>query len=295
MSISQSRYYKWKTFELGAIGRAVREIINHFSLDVAEIKFTAKYDHDESTEERTLSIEDIGSICSFSGNPDGLCFGFNDEANRWNYFMIAASHDFLLFHVSSPVAETTAKMFDILQDKLGLSQVPSPPDKSNLIEQRLTELEQRFTVTNETLTCFLSYRFNERSKTYAMEITRFLELAGVQVVSGAGYEPRRVTDKVRTRLDQPLDFLVYLLSSEGESMWTRDELSVALAKGYAVILIVEAGVKVEQGLLGDWEYLEFQAGHVSDSFIGILEALRFIRREKESPASLEHNSAQQDG
>lgn len=297
MAISQTRYYELKELPLGALARAIRGILDHFSIDATDIKFTANYGHGGTQEERSLTIEDIGAICAFSGNPDGLRFGFNDESQRWHFFSISEYHGLYFVHASAASAEATAKIFDIAQGILCLKQVPSPPtdedERIDLIEQRLDEIEQRFTVTNDQLTCFLSYRFSDRSKLYALELTRFLELAGVNVVSGVGYEPRRVTDKVRARLNQPLDFLVYLMTPDGESMWTRDELAVALAKGHAVVLLVEAGAKVEQGLLGNWEYLEFQRDHISDSFVGILEALRFIRRERRSQTSREAEPTEQ--
>jgi hypothetical protein len=115
----------------------------------------------------------------------------------------------------------------------------------------------------------------------ALELTRFLELLGVNVVTGAGYEPRRVDQKVIARLEQPLDFLIYLITADGESIWTRDELAFSLAKGYALVLLVESGTKIEKGLLGDWEYLEFEGNHIGDSFMGILEALHIYRTGKD--------------
>jgi hypothetical protein len=149
-----------------------------------------------------------------------------------------------------------------------------------LIEQRLKMLENKIKLPENKLSCFLSYRFNKRSKAIALELTRFLELLGVNVISGAGYEPRRVNEKVTARLNQPLDFLIYLITEDGESTWTRDELAYALGKGYALIIVVESGIKIDQGLMGNWEYLEYDADHISDAFVGILEALRYIKREK---------------
>jgi hypothetical protein len=111
---------------------------------------------------------------------------------------------------------------------------------------------------------------------------RFLALIGVEVTTGDTYEPRRVSDKVLSHLDKRLDFVVYLVEKEGESAWTRDEMAVSLGKGCRIIPLVEEGAALERGILGDWEYIPFTSGHTSDTFLPILEAVKFINKEKGS-------------
>ena len=286
MSVSQLRHYKLIEFEFGVISRALRAMFDRFFLDPGENKFIAKYQHRGIEEDRSLYLDEIGSVCSLSDKPYGVSLGFFDDKHQWNYFCLSSEQDFLTLYVSCAKAEATAKVFEILEGALRLSRIPgAPPEEEELerLEHRLTEFEQRFRVTDERLTCVLSYRFNERSKVYGLELTRFLELAGVEVISGAGYEPRRVADGFRTGLNQPLDFIVYLMINDAETVQVREDLGPALAKGYAVLLLVEAGIQVEQGMIGDLKHFEFQPGHVSDCFIGLLEELRSIRRERRSP------------
>ena len=121
-----------------------------------------------------------------------------------------------------------------------------------------------------------------------MELSRFLELVGVDVLTGIGYEPRRVSAKVLERLKGSHEFFVYLITKEGESSWTRDELAVAYGSGLPVILLVERGAEISKGLLGDWEYIQFDTDHLGDAYIRVLEALRFIGERKRT-------SSQPDG
>ena len=109
------------------------------------------------------------------------------------------------------------------------------------------------------------------------QITRFLELLDIEVISGASYEPRRVTEKVRSRLSSNIDFVVYLVTKDGETAWTRDELITGLGVDAHLVPIVESGAKMEIGILGDLEYIPFESGHISDAFVRLLEAVRFIQ------------------
>ncbi|MCX6566898.1 MAG: hypothetical protein NTW38_10855 [Candidatus Aminicenantes bacterium] len=287
MTISLSRYYEFVTFEIGVIARSMKEVLGLFSLNPSELEFKAEYFHHGALEERLLSFADLGLVCSFEGSPADVRLGFFDGNKQWHHVIMGADQGLFSIRVSAPSPETSDKIYEILERGLSLTRVQKPPnigEKISGIEIRLSELERQFFAAQNKLACFLSYRFSDKSKVYALELSRFLELAGVEVTSGAEYEPRRVSDKVRALLDKPMDFIVYLITSEGESMWTRDELGTAVAKGHTPVLLVEAGAKVESGILGDLEFLKFQPNHVSDCFIGIMEAIRFFRREKQSPS-----------
>lgn len=63
-------------------------------------------------------------------------------------------------------------------------------------------------------------------------------------------------------------------------MWTRDELVVSFSSGVPVIILVEKGSTFEKGLIGYWEYIEFDGEHIGDTFISILEAIDFLKEQK---------------
>src|ERR1017187_2158551 len=123
---------------------------------------------------------------------------------------------------------------------------------------------------------FLSYRFNELSRTAVDQLQRLFRALDVDIVTGEEYEPRSVSDKIRARLDLPLDGVVLLVVNE-ESFWTRDEIAFAHAKGIPVIPLVAKGTTFTAGVFGDLEMIYFEPGHIEQTFIGILEALRYIK------------------
>jgi len=160
-----------------------------------------------------------------------------------------------------------------------LELTPYDPPAVNRIEDLEKRLNAVQAVQHEDvhLVCFLSYRFDAPDAAVATEVERFLRLQGVEVLTGRSYEPRRVEDKVRSRLSQGLDFVVYLLTSSGDSSWLRDEVAEARATQVPVIPLVEQGVEFDQGLFGNLERIEFAKGHIGDVWISLTEALAFIR------------------
>jgi hypothetical protein len=44
---------------------------------------------------------------------------------------------------------------------------------------------------------------------------------------------------------------------------------------------VEKGSKTGKEILGDHEYIEFDGNHIGDTFIAILEAINFMKDQKE--------------
>jgi hypothetical protein len=128
------------------------------------------------------------------------------------------------------------------------------------------------------LRAFLSYRFGTPDTESAAEtIRRFLDLLNVEVVTGRGYEPRALHEKVGDRL-VGLDLAVVLVGTDGESLWTRDEIATARSAGAFVIPIVATGATFALGLFGDLEYIPFAPGHIGDALISLLEGVAYIRR-----------------
>lgn len=286
MKFQAYKYYKQKRFKPNQIAECFQKIISKLELPDDNTSISGTYDvGDNTNESRDISLNDLRTICEIKALPYSVAFSYPDPEEKYGksniiIFQVFRGELQLGLHLSGP--ERSETLFKTFEEALDLEQI-SPPEYSDekitIIEERLNSIEERLE-EHKQLTCFLSYRFNSRSKAVALELMRFLELLEVHVVSGAGYEPRRVDEKVIARLEQPLDFLIYLITKDGESTWTRDELAYSLAKGYAVVLLVESGAEIGKGLLGNWEYLEFESDHISDTFVGILEAIRYIKQEK---------------
>lgn len=147
------------------------------------------------------------------------------------------------------------------------------------LEKRLEALEVAVFSPARKLRCFLSFRFSDENELVALRIQQFLNLIGVEVLTGASYEPRQVSEKVLSKLREPLDFIVLLVTRTGESMWTRDEIGTAVHKGIALVPLVEQGSTFAKGLFADVEYAEFETGHIGDVFLKLLQAVNFIREQ----------------
>jgi len=149
-------------------------------------------------------------------------------------------------------------------------------------EAVMTNPKPKKIVTPKTIrkiTCFLSYRFSDLGKSYASQIRRFLELLDIDVLSGEKYEPRSISEKVKNILSQNPDFVVLIIAQDGESLWTRDEIAELRVKGKPIIPLVVYGSEFAQGLFGDLEWIPFPKEHISDSFIRLLEGIRFIQSQ----------------
>ena len=191
---------------------------------------------------------------------------------------IHVRQDHVLIYAEASSLSLATSLVDTAVSTLGL-EPHSPSDERILIASLERRLDAVQTLQEEDirLRCFLPYRFTDADTRVAQEVERFLQLQGVEVLTGRSYEPRRVEDKVHSRLSSSLDFVVYLVTASGDSSWLRDEASDARAAGIPVIPLVEEGAKFEAGLFGNIEYIPFAPGHAGDVWISLVEALAFIR------------------
>jgi hypothetical protein len=152
-------------------------------------------------------------------------------------------------------------------------------EQMTALATRVEALEQRYK-TQGGLTCFLSFQFSGPSLEYGRQVKHFLELLDVRVITGQGYEPQPISEKVRSRLTQPLDMIVMIEAASGTSTWTRDEIARAQLPNVHLIPLVEDGASFEAGIYGDHERVRFAPGHIGDTFTSILEGVRFIQRTR---------------
>jgi hypothetical protein len=247
---------------------------------VADLQFTAYYSYDGASERKDITLGEVEAISGILpplgsvlvhyqiGKPDGRTAQFGRTMDGMR---IAVEADDVI---------RAQNVLNMVVQALKLS--PYEPEfmdewlagRVEDLELRLVALERR--ASEAPLRCFLSFRFSESSAATAREVEQYLTLMGVEVVSGIEYEPRRVEDKVRDRLLSGVDFVVYLVTSEGESSWLRDELATATAQGAIPVPLVEAGSHVDPGLLGNIEYIPFAAGHPGDCWIRLAQAVRYV-------------------
>lgn len=128
--------------------------------------------------------------------------------------------------------------------------------------------------------CFVSFRFDDHSKSLAFELREFFEKIDVELLSGLGFEPRSVSEKVLARLNQPLDLFLIIFTPSGDSAWLNQEVGVAKARNLPIFILVEEGAKWDKGLLGDIEYIEFPRECISKTFTRLIEGVGFLKSQK---------------
>ena len=124
--------------------------------------------------------------------------------------------------------------------------------------------------------CFLSFSFDEHGMALAFELRDFFELLGVGFVSGLGYEPRPISEKVLSRLNEPISLFVVLFTRSENQDWLQQEIGIAKGRNLPVMVLIEDGVDFKSGILSDNEFFKFPKNTISKSFIAVLQALKYV-------------------
>lgn len=286
MSYNSERRYKFRKFELGELSNIFRKISEYFGIDQEKNSISAHYLYDNGdTEKKSFKINEVGSIGKITKTPFSLVFGFHIDY-KWHSVQVTRDEASLVFDLEMQNAEDTANIFSILENAFNFEVYVNEESEEKekeipQIETLITKtdaIEQEYLDKEKKLRCFISHRFNPKSKIIVLELTRFLELLGVEVITGIEYEPRSVSEKILARLEDS-DFTIYLITNEGESTWIRDEMSVSIGKGYLIIPLVENGAEFDKGILGDWQFVPYETDHIGDTFISLIEAINYIRKK----------------
>lgn len=289
MSISKEYYYVKRILQVGQLAMVLKDIANYYASNPDTVTFSFSENLPDATKNSKdrITLQDIESVCDLSGKEVQIKF----KSKKEEYVFIDLSgYDAcfkLRIHCYEPyLLNELSEKFKIL---LILEETGSPFEK---LQSSFKNMMQEINVPEKKhiLKCFLSYRFSSESENIALRVQRFLTLLDVEVLTGSSYEPRRISDKVLSKLKQPLDFIVLLVTCEGESMWTRDEVGAALHAGIPVVPLVEDSAQFNSGLFADLEYIPFNGGHIGDAFLKLLEAVKFIRYQtvNSKPVSLEN-------
>lgn len=288
MEIVRHKLYENKKFQPGDILNTFISILDEIGVPKSAIRLSGSFRYgDGGTVRKEISFPELELICNFNGETNSISLSYPTDIkrdyNKDNSIILSSFQGGILLNVSTTTSSSIQSIMDKLEGQLKLEEMSErqyPKTIDANLEARVETLENKILELSKSPSCFLSYRFHVRGKALALELSRFLSLLNIKVVSGLGYEPRRVTEKVLNRLKSGHDFFVYLITKDGESTWTRDELAVAFGEGVPVIILVECGAEIGKGLLGDWEYIEFDGDHIGDTFIAILEALDYMKDQK---------------
>lgn len=281
MSYWKTRLFEIKTFPPGAITRVVSDLFSRYG--DPKRNFATIYEDlpDGTRSAHAITTSDLDTFCDLTRRrlDVDLCRHVDDRPEVM-IVQFAIKRGAIELRLCGETLRDLDEIFSTLERELSLTPTADDEDPVDNLPSRVERLEAAVFGPSSRLKCFLSYRFASEAEAAAATILQFLSLLDVQVISGASYEPRRISDKVLSKLSGALDFILVLITQSGESMWTRDEIASAIGRGIAVIPVVEEGANFAPGLFGDLEYIPFGKGHVGDAFLKLLQALTFIRSER---------------
>ena len=289
-SISKTRYFRTSTFQVGSFAHAIEQILTeHDKGNRAFINISRNLPDGSSIFDESVSTSALEQICIFKD----LHINIHISESQINVIRILGEDDYVSLEIDAVGAQVIYQVFDQFIKTLGLVEVASPlqtaerlsksyPPEKTLpgIIKRIEKLESAIFDPGNRLKCFLSYRFGGENDTIAQQVKKFLELLDIEVTTGEAYEPRKVSDKVIAKLQADLDLIILLVTADGESIWTRDEIAIAHERGAHIVPIVQNGTKFTAGIFGDHEWIPYEPGHISDAFIKVLEAVQYVRRKK---------------
>jgi len=305
MQVSRHKVYENKKFRPKDISGALITIMDELGIpeDALEISGTFRAKSGEM-ERKKIALSDLAAVRDFEGQTNAIVVSYPTDLikgdSKDNSITFCNYEGDILVNVSTSNFPSIQSIMDKLEDQLKLTErLEKPQGKSTLapFEGKAGTKETISTNTSATpeisksQSCFLSYRFNARVKFLAPELSRFLTLLDIKVVSGVGYERRRVERKVSGHPKSGYDFFIYLITQDDEGTWTKDELALAYGEGVPVIILVEKGSKTGKEILGGHESIEFDADHIGDTFIAILEAINFMKDQKEMATDQQSGSS----
>lgn len=301
MSVERWYYFEPKVFAAGELSIAIRRIQENCfpagaALHIAIFRTLADGTRQSLHQQ---SLEALSAICDLTSEDTSVMVDFGEQGmiglrQRDARVLVGVAEDqFLRVVVEASDPELLRNIAEFLPN-LGLTPAPEPSERAKTemesggdpqpsLLQAIEDLNEQIRHhhhrrSERDLSCFLSFPFHPPAMAYAQDVQRFLELVGVRVTTGQGYEPKPISEKVRDRLRQSTDVVVLIVVNGPPSMWTRDEIARAQQPGVYLIPLVEIGATFESGIFGDHEYIQFAEGHISDAFIRLLEGLQYVRR-----------------
>jgi hypothetical protein len=281
--------------------------------DALEITGTFKA-RNGATERRSIDLSDIAAIRDFDGQTNAIMVSYPTDLiktdTKDNAITFCNYEGDILVNVSTTNFPSIQNIMDKLENQLKLVERLEMPKgkskstpagrlerradtieiKTQRVERKTAVMEREAEIMESALinhdyskspSCFLAYRFNARVKFLAPELSRFLTLLDIKVVSGLGNERRRAAGKGSTQVKSGYDFFIYLITQDDQDTWTKEDMGLAYSEGVPVILLIEKGTKAGREIIGNHEYIEFDPAHIGDTFIAILEAINFMKDQRQ--------------
>lgn len=282
------KYYSLKTFKLGELVNVFNKVFTTYDCPLGDMKFTLAVKKGEIEGYKEITMDELYSLTELNKNNDYLTCRYNFSSKldvQFDSISLSTSGKSYFLAIESPRIEVLHAINEIFIKELSLEnyipeQVESTDSKFKKLEERIKLIEENLDKNNIKLTCFISMKFDSKSENYFQILEKFLTLLDINVITGQSYEPRKVSEKVLSKLENNIDFVLYLITGESESFWTRDELVIGSQKGYYSIPLVEKGSKFTGGIFSDLEYIEFEVNSIESAFIKLIEGIKFIANNK---------------
>ena len=140
---------------------------------------------------------------------------------------------------------------------------------------------------------FVGYGYNERDQWIEERVFPILRCVGFTVVHGKDMHGQQLQPEVMKRLDQADAAIGFFTIRAGSAeagfnshIWVRDEMLYALGKGKPIIPVREEGVVLQEGLLGNRQYVPLSQDDrlacVSDLLVALGQ--RNMRRVRLDPS-----------
>jgi hypothetical protein len=301
MQVNRHKVFENKKFRPKDISGALISIMDELGIpeDAIDISGTFKARSGE-TQNKKIALSELAAIRDFEGQTTAIVVSYPTDLikgdSKDNSITFCNYEGGILVNVCTNNFPSIQSIMDKLESQLKLIVMREKLQRRHddeLLEAKTESREgtKASPEISKSASCFLSYRFNARVKFLAPELSRFLTLLDIKVVSGLGSEQRRAAGKASGHPNSGYDFFIYLITADDEGIWTKEELALAYSEGVPVIMLVEKGLKTGREILGGREYIEFDADHIGDTFIAILEAINFMKDHKKLAAEAQSGSS----
>jgi hypothetical protein len=253
-----TRYYSSKRIEVGHI-RALRDLLmSTFRWEFAYAQYTLCYPDFLCS---VGTIDDADKLVAKHGQPVHVRVAFSSMGGRMLTLETRVGN-----HIAIDVDnkdEAPERILDSAEPLLGIVRLAEAG--------RLQPLRS----------AFIAHAFNDEGHASANELARFLSLVGLRCYSGRAFSLGRVSEKVNDRLCAH-DLFFGIITPHEDHTWITQEISTATTLRKPVFVLKHTAVVLKMGLLGDYEYIPYETGAISKTFIPILEGINQISK-KDTP------------
>jgi hypothetical protein len=144
----------------------------------------------------------------------------------------------------------------------------------------------------KSMRVFVGFGYNARDHWIETQVFPILKSLGFTVVDGKGLHGQELQEGVKSRIDQSDAIIGFFTIRDGQGdadfnshLWVRDETVYAAAKSKLILPVLEQGVRVPRGLLGDRQHIPLRPDDRLACVVELVEALdqHQIRRLKLVP------------